>query len=1003
MSTAVSISSSATDHLQQTPRVVRVLDASRALSDAMCEVLVAHHDADHAGEPFDFEHTMVLVPGGRLAHAIERNLLARAAKAGVPLIAPTIVTPLMLAGRFVEPKLPVLSALGAKLSWRETLDAALEDAALAKRVAALFSAGEAIPAHARPRIASRLARLASETATSLLSAADIVGRLGNLAERGDLPAIVAERWSTLAELFARRSALLARAGACDRDELLRDAVLAGEVSAGAFQRIVVLFADPEPVQRQLLACLGDRGVRVEVCVHTRDGVDAAGFPVLATWEERLFASSRIPSAAIRMAEGPDESGRAVVDAIRAIPAPRQSDEIAVMAPDDETRRAVERALAGAGTRAVRTESRKFAATRLGTLLARLHELLADPTAESLSAFIRHADVARRLAGELDEAEIARYRAETLVGSWRDEVASKASGAKEFARARKAVLALVAPLEAQRSAHEWARPLRAVLADIVGEDAGSQSTGPQSTGPQHTSRAFPQERARTVRALDRALGELADVPQAFASALDAHEVLALLNDMLASTDIRGDGFDDGVSVVRWLDAGIADERHLVLAGFADGLVPEGAVSDPLLPDDARRRIGMPSSLRRAARDAWILDGILDRATARGGSLSFVVPRRTAEGDPQRPSRFLLRVAPADLPARVVHLFEEPKIAAVQRIEATDPGAARFPRTPPIAAPAFESIRVTAFKTYIKCPYLFLLQNEPRLKLDSHDERARELDPRGFGTLLHAAVEGWGREELTRPRPTTDAAAIERELCAHLDAWVRTHFPKSLASSVRVQIELVRRRLRRLATLQAEQAKSGWRVHAIEMSFEKPPAREGAVSSPRIGGEAGLYLTGRIDRVDVNESTGEFRALDYKSAADADPPTRTHRILRGPNKDQWKDLQLPLYRVLLASLSTPIRVAPTALGYINLAPNDEKSGFAFLECSDDQAERAEERAREIVASVMAGEFTPSDRVPVDARDPLAAVWGLGLRITNEEDEPESGAESGGDSEAQGGGDA
>jgi len=193
----------------------------------------------------------------------------------------------------------------------------------------------------------------------------------------------------------------------------------------------------------------------------------------------------------------------------------------------------------------------------------------------------------------------------------------------------------------------------------------------------------------------------------------------------------------------------------------------------------------------------------------------------------------------------------------------------------------------------------------------------------------------------------------------------------------------------------------------MSFEKPPAREGAVPSPRIGGEAGLFLTGRIDRVDVNESTGEFRALDYKSAADADPPTRTHRILRGPNKDQWKDLQLPLYRVLLASLPKPIPVAPTALGYINLAPNDEKSGFAFLECSVDQAERAEDRAREIVASVMAGEFTPSDRVPVDARDPLAAVWGLGLRITNEDEAAESGdesdAESEGDTDGQGGGDA
>jgi hypothetical protein len=40
-------------------------------------------------------------------------------------------------------------------------------------------------------------------------------------------------------------------------------------------------------------------------------------------------------------------------------------------------------------------------------------------------------------------------------------------------------------------------------------------------------------------------------------------------------------------------------------------------------------------------------------------------------------------------------------------------------------------------------------------------------------------------------------------------------------------------------------------------------------------------------------------------------------------------------------------------------------------------AEELAIEIVGKIQRGEFTPSDRIPVPAGDPLGAIWGRGQR--------------------------
>ncbi|MCE2884313.1 MAG: PD-(D/E)XK nuclease family protein [Planctomycetaceae bacterium] len=1003
-------------------RKIHELDPTLPLSEAITACLLAPVSRAPDKTPnggavgttrdrFQLGKTLLVVPGGRLARAVERRLLDRSRAEGAVLEAPSIVTPLMLFGRFVVPSRPMLSRVGAEASWREAVERVVAtNPVLSARIAAAFGSPGELPVRLRPRLSARLAKLSAEVASGMHSFASVREAIESLASRGQAEARLVEHWRALEACAEVRAGILDAAGVGDRDEALRDALLSEKVSssdgalassrrsvaslassigsAHLFDRVVILLADPEPVHRALFRALEARGLSVELCVHAaRDWtaagapskgvsvpepvVDDEGFPLRSRWANRVFGADVIAHDAIRVGEGPRDAAGEAVAAIRAIPAPRRSDEIAVMAPDDDTRRAIEAALGEAGSSAARVESRVFSSTRLGTLLSRLEALLGEEGMDAFAAYIRHPDVARALAGVGEERDVARYRVETIADSWRDGI-SAADGAAGFRAMRDRVLAQVASLDGERSIADWARPIRAYLRSIVGEDA---------------SGAFVDERARSISALDRVLGEFADVPAAFATPIRCAEAIRLLRAAVDRSEIRGERREQGVSIVQWLDAGIADEPHLVLAGFADGAVPEGDVTDVLIPDAIRRTLGLLSSERRAARDAWILDGMLRRMHARRSaglpaSVQFVVARRSASGDPLRPSRFLLRVESTALAARVARLF--PAAREVEPVGSVGSVAGRsveFPVRPKVEGSAFTSISVTAFSTYLKCPYLFQLQRDPRLRLESNDERATELDARRFGNLLHESVELWGLDEKTRSQPTTDPAAIERAVLSYLDAAVARELPPSSSSAVRVQLEILRARLRRFAVMQAREAEAGWHVRFVELEYDENtgPMLLAAGADPA-GQARGLRLVGRIDRVDRNVETGAWRALDYKSGSAGDAPSSTH--LKGrPGKRTWKDLQLPLYRHLLAEGRLegmqPIVVESSGLGYVNLAASAERSGFRMLECTAAEFDMAYDEARRVVDGVLRGDFAPAERTPFPPDDPLAAVWGLGLR--------------------------
>jgi len=101
-------------------------------------------------------------------------------------------------------------------------------------------------------------------------------------------------------------------------------------------------------------------------------------------------------------------------------------------------------------------------------------------------------------------------------------------------------------------------------------------------------AFVGERLRSVHALDRALRDLSEVPPAMCPRIGAQEAIDALLSTLARESLRDDCVRDGVSLLRWLDAGIADEKHLVLAGLVDGLVPETPSAARSAGDSRRQR-------------------------------------------------------------------------------------------------------------------------------------------------------------------------------------------------------------------------------------------------------------------------------------------------------------------------------------------------------------------------------------------------------------------------------
>jgi len=502
----------------------------------------------------------------------------------------------------------------------------------------------------------------------------------------------------------------------------------------------------------------------------------------------------------------------------------------------------------------------------------------------------------------------------------------------------------------------------------------------------------------VEALTRikgAAGRIALLPRSLDVEVEGAEAVSLLLADLRGENIPPDPEEHAVELLGWLELPLDDAPAVILTGVNDRHIPESAGADPFLPGALRTHLGIPDDAARYARDAYLLSALSQSRD----ELHLVAGRLTASGDPLRPSR-LLFAAPEETVARRVRRFlgegegeghpsSGPEAGVPSGDDDLHPGAgaseSRF-RSPPVdPIPALESlprIRVTDFSTYLNDPYRYALTRI--LNLQPLDDEAREMAGMTFGSLAHLVLERFGAsEEAASPDPQLVAEKLDRLL----DGAVHEEFGRRPLPTVKVQAEQLRARLRHFAQWQAGWVEEGWRTMAVE-------AQPGEGVHFEVDGET-VLLRGKIDRIDHNPGTGEWAIFDYKTSDAGRDPEKTHRKGRGENR-RWVDLQLPLYRVLLAGIvgedETPVvppkEQAGVKLGYIILPKKLEEVGASFAEWTADELSDAEATAREVIRDLREKPFPYDSTTKSFPDDPLDSL--LGRKELPKADDDDGGEE-------------
>ncbi len=443
---------------------------------------------------------------------------------------------------------------------------------------------------------------------------------------------------------------------------------------------------------------------------------------------------------------------------------------------------------------------------------------------------------------------------------------------------------------------------------------------------------------------------------------AAEALTLLLEAVERESIFPERHQEAVDIQGWLELAWEDAPHLIVAGANEGHLPESIHGDRFLPEKLRERLGLRTNGDRFARDAWLMELLL-KTRANEGRVDILTGRQCANGDPLKPSRLLFRCSAKLLPKRVEHLFGE-----------LSPGP-----QPPAWKPAWrlktgtiqpvEKLSATSIASYLACPYRFYLRHVLRMELP--DLEQRELDARGFGSLMHNVLDAFGGDE--EARQLKDEGAIYATLVVLLDQQVEQAFGKHPPLPLLVQQGIARQRLHHAARQQANERTDGWEIIGSESQFRKELD--------------GIPIHGRIDRIERNADTGAVRVLDYKTSNTAKQPASQHWRKYREDQDaetvpdyarfeiddkayRWTNLQLPLYAWALEAEYGP----DVTLGYFNLPAIGTDTGVAPLVPFDREIlEAALICARGVVKDVQLGGFWPP-RAKVDYDDFEGILFGL-----------------------------
>jgi ATP-dependent helicase/nuclease subunit B len=970
--------------------------------DAPALPLAARLLAEAGARPgaLELRDRVVVLPGARAGRRLKELLLEEAEARGVPLFPPRVVGVGQLPELLYEPPRPLADGLLARRLWSRTLrqgDAQSLHAVFPHPPAADDLVGW-------ETLAAEVQRLHAEVGAGGHGFADVAERCAS----GSLHFDDAPRWRPLAEVEARYAALLERVGRADPNrERIAAARSPGGKPASPLSLVLIGIAELSTLARQML--LGS-GAAITALVHAPEeesaAFDALGCVRPEAWERRRID---IPDTQLVTAGRPPEQATEAMRALERLQGRFAAEQITIAVPDEALVPYLERRLGEAGVPSRYAGGRPVQRSRPYRFLAAAAEFARGRAWDDFAALLRHPDVGEWLrrngAGEGVLADADAHHAQRLParlppaagrGGAGEEAQGpgvrRGRGEPELPRARAALEEgkLLGRLHgADRRLSQWMEPILGLLLELYTRTP--------------LSRDIPEEQqlVDVFEQVKAAAAALHALPAEGDDVCDAGTAVRLLLEEVGGKRVPEEPHRAAVELVGWLELHLDDAPAAVVTGFNEPYLPQSVTADAFLPDSLRCELGLEDNARRYARDAYQLTAVL----ASRPHVTLVSGRYSADGDPLRPSRLMLAEEGGALARRLLRHLDGGEGAAGATAAPADAGATAAPDTlaaggfglPPervLTFPPPDSLPVTAFRTLIDDPYLFVLQH--LLRLQPLDDAAREMDGRLFGDLAHAVLQDFGRSDA---RHATDGPEIARALDRLLEARA-AGFGAHALPAVRIQLEQLRQRLHAFAAWQAERTRSGWEIEAVEGRLLEEEAvdaaaqagPQGVLMAPFPVDGVPFTLRGRIDRIDRHRESGEVQILDFKTGDRPEEPERTHRRRNGA----WKDLQLPLYRHLAATLTRfggrPLIADADAvtLGYVLLPRELERTGECLARWDVEVMHTADDTARQLIRELRQGRIEFQEGRGGDG--PLAPLLGRRLLVAAETSEAADREEEG-----------
>lgn len=929
-----------------------------------------------SGDQLDLSKAILVFPGRRAARRMLELLVQRGGSKWPALVPPRIVTFAQFPELLYPQQQKLADDLTQLLVWRKALYSVRSQ----EIRAALPNRPDENSVSAWSALCESLRKQHNELAAEGMEFDEVHMKLVELGHTEE-----AERWKALRRIQAEYLVQMDNLKLWDRQAARLVAVEMGECRTDS-DIILIGTADMNRIIRQMLDQVADR---VTAIIHA-PASEAAAFDEYGCvrpehWETRPL---NIPLEITRFADSPLEQAQLAMAELASFDGRFRADDITIGVADDAMVPTLTQAMADAGIAGqwpigmLLRESRPFQLLSAISLHVASARDDMPPDFATLSDLVRHPDVYDWISEHLNQNlvdetasprrhnwlnELDQYRAEhlqltpgVLLGTApRRSIVAEVCRAVEFLlrclipdtadaeiarsavgrgtprnkgskRSRQRTLddlevaaeaSLTHQLEKKRLLSEWADGAVRILATIYRDrDLHADSEADRGI-------------VACVTRLQELNEQLRRIPRSVLPECTAGQALQLLLRQIGEASIPPEANDQAVELLGWLELPLDDSPVLVLTGFNEGRIPESINADAFMPNSLRARLELTDNRRRYARDAYALTSVMHSRRR----VTLIAGRTDVKGNPVAPSRLWFAADPESLPERVRRFYDPESASEVTamlpvstELESAPPRQGGFLVPPPLSIPeAPTEIPVTSFRDYLNCPYRYFLSRE--LRLQAVEDDIRELDARAFGSLIHEVLNQFGHSAVC---DAFDAEAIQHFLLDTLHKAALGRFGRTRSATVSVQLKMIESRLAAFAIWQAQTCRDGWRIHQTEKKYECTDFRDIR--------ERNVKLVGRVDRIDRHVQTGQYRVLDYKTSETALSPKATHR-----SKDEWIDLQLPLYRLLVRSDGITDNVA---LGYIQLPGDLSKIGEAIADWTDAELLDAENLARTIAADIL-----------------------------------------------------